>query len=60
MIPEAWCGNFLPCQSVPPSGINRKSAIPANFGQAMIAEILRQQPKSLGLMLQRGCWPQPK
>jgi hypothetical protein len=32
---------------------NRKSAIPANLGQAMTAEILRKKRRSLELVLQK-------
>jgi hypothetical protein len=38
------CGNFLLCPSARHGAINRKSAIPAIPGQAVIAEVLRKTP----------------
>jgi len=48
---KEWCGNFFQC----PSAIgNRKSAIPAILGQAMIVENLRRARRRWKLVLQGG------
>jgi hypothetical protein len=54
---KKWCGSFVACQSVPPSGINRKSAIQAILGQTTISvssSVLLSHPNGGVFVSSRG------